>query len=79
MANLGKEIENDKKWNEKKLGPCLNVFLTFDPYTTLDLFHPKQFEWDSRGSVMTNHKKLIDVTVSLDRKCPSFTKEMVYY
>ena len=42
MANLGKEIENDKKSNEKKLGPCMNVFLNFDPYTTLDLFHPKQ-------------------------------------
>ena len=36
MVNLGKEIENDKKWNEKKLGPCMNVFLNFDPYTTLD-------------------------------------------
>ena len=43
MVNLGKEIENDKKWNEKKLGPCMNVFLNFDPYTTLDLFHPKQW------------------------------------
>ena len=42
MVNLGKEIENDKKWNEKKLGPRINVFLNFDPYTTLDLFHPKQ-------------------------------------
>ena len=36
MLNLGKEIENDKKWNEKKPGPCMNVFLNFDPYTTLD-------------------------------------------
>ena len=43
MVNLGKEIENDKKWNEKKLGPCMNVFLNFDPYTTLDLFNPKQW------------------------------------
>ena len=40
MVNLGKEIENDKKWNEKKLGTCMNVFLNFDSYTTLDLFHP---------------------------------------
>ena len=43
MVNLGKEFENDKKWNEKKLGPCMNEFLNFDPYTTLDLFHPKQW------------------------------------
>ena len=42
VVNLGKEIENDKKLNEKKLGPCMNVFLNFDPCTTLDLFHPKQ-------------------------------------
>ena len=41
-GSFGKEIENDKKCNEKKLGPCMNVFLNFDPYTTLDLFHPKQ-------------------------------------
>ena len=43
MVNVGKEIENDKKWSEKKLGPCMNVFLNFDRYTTLDLFHPKQW------------------------------------
>ena len=23
MVYLGKEIENEKKWNEKKLGPCM--------------------------------------------------------
>ena len=33
MVKLGKEIENKKKWNEKKLGPCMNVFINFDPYT----------------------------------------------
>ena len=27
----------------KKLGPCMNVFLNFDPYSTLDLFHPKRW------------------------------------
>ena len=42
MVHLGEKIENDKKWNEKKLRPCMNVFINFDPYTTLDLFHPKQ-------------------------------------
>ena len=26
MVNLGTEIENDKKWNEEKLGPCMNLF-----------------------------------------------------
>ena len=26
-------------------------------------------EYDSRGSAMTNHKKLIDVTASLERNC----------
>jgi len=35
-------------------------------------------EWDSRGSTMTNHKKLNDVTASLDRNCVAFTKEKVY-
>ena len=43
MVHLGKEIENEKNWNEKKLGPCMNVFLNFDPYTTLDLFQPKKW------------------------------------
>ena len=43
IVNLGKEIENDKKWNDKKLGPCMNLFINFDPYTTLDLFDPKQW------------------------------------
>ena len=33
MVKLGKEIENKKKWNEEKLGPCMNVFINFDPYT----------------------------------------------
>ena len=43
MVNLGKEIENYKKRIENKLGPCMNVFLNFDPYTTLNLFHPIRF------------------------------------
>ena len=42
IVNLGKEIENEKKSNERKLGPCMNVFINFYPSTTLDLFHPKQ-------------------------------------
>ena len=36
IVNLGKEIKNDKKCNEKKLGLCMNVFINFDP--NLDLF-----------------------------------------
>ena len=33
MANLRKEIEIDKKWNEKKVGPCMNVSLSFDSWS----------------------------------------------
>ena len=40
MVNFGKEIE--KNLSEKKLGPRMNVFINFDPNTTLDLFRPKQ-------------------------------------
>ena len=40
MVNLGKEIENDKNLNEMKLGPSMNIFRNFDPYTTLDPFYP---------------------------------------
>jgi len=43
MVNFGNGIENEKKWNEKKLGPFKSVFINFDPYTTLDLLHPKQW------------------------------------
>ena len=43
MVHFGKGIENEKKWDEKKLGPCMTVFINFDPYTTLDLLHPKQW------------------------------------
>ena len=44
MVHLKKEIENDKKWNEKKLGPCMYERIhLFWPYSTLDLFHPKQW------------------------------------
>ena len=35
-------------------------------------------EWDSHESALTNHKKLIDVTASLDQSCLSFTKEKLY-
>ena len=42
MVNLEKEIENEKTWNEKKLGPSMKVFINFDPYTPLDPFLPKQ-------------------------------------
>ena len=41
MVNLGKEIENEEG-NEKKLGPCMNVFTNFGFYTILYLFYPKQ-------------------------------------
>ena len=52
------------------------------PVTTFsynDLFLDRiSLEWDFRGGAMTNHKKLIDVTASLNRNCFSFTKEKVY-
>ena len=35
-------------------------------------------EWDSRGSAMTSHKKLTDVTAAMNRNCLSFTKEKLY-
>ena len=34
-------------------------------------------DWNSRGNAMTNDKKIIDVTTSIDRDCRSFTKEKV--
>ena len=43
MVNFGKGIENEEKWNEKKLEPLMSVFINFNPYTTLDLLHPKQW------------------------------------
>ena len=48
-------------------------------FTKSNLFLDRiSLEWDPRGSAMTNQKKIIDVTASLDRNCPSFTKETVY-
>ena len=35
-------------------------------------------KFESHRSAMTNHKTLIDVTVSLDLNCVSFTKEKVH-
>ena len=59
-----------------------NIQLYYIPVTACaltDLFLDRiSLEWDSRESAMTNHKKLIDVTASLDRNCLSFTKEKVY-
>ena len=44
-----------------------------------DLFLDRiSLEWDSRGSAMANHKKVIDVTASLDGNCLSLTKEKIY-
>jgi len=40
-----------------------------------------EFPWNEtpvHGSAMTNHKKVIDVTASLDGNRLSFTKEKVY-
>ena len=49
---------------------------SFMAFSYADLFLERiSLEWDFRGSAMTNHKKLIDVTASLDRSYLSFTKE----
>ena len=50
------------------------ISVTAFSYTDL-LLDRIYFEWDSRGRAITNHKILIDVTVSLDRNYLSFTKE----
>ena len=45
-------------------------------FSSTDLFLDRlSSQLDSRGSAMTNHKTLIDVTASLDRNCLSFTKK----
>jgi len=53
--------------------------LPYIPVTALSLtdllLDRISFEWDSRGSTTPNHKKIIDVTASLDRNCLSFSKE----
>ena len=54
-------------------------YISVTAFSQTDLFLDRiYFEWDSRGSAITNHKTLIDVTVSLDRSYFSFTKENVY-
>ena len=50
------------------------ISVTAFSYTDL-LLDRIYFERDSRGRAITNHKTLIDVTVSLDRNYLSFTKE----
>ena len=45
-------------------------YIPVTAFSKTDLFLDRIFlEWDSRGSAMTNHKKLVDVT---------FTKGKVY-
>ena len=54
-------------------------YIPVTAFSSTDLFLDRiSSELDSRGSAMTNHKILIDVTASLDRNCLSFTKEKVY-
>ena len=54
-------------------------YISVTAFSYTDLFLELiSLEWDSRGSAMTNRKKVIDVTASLDRSCLSFTKEKVY-
>ena len=54
-------------------------YIPVKAFSLTDLFLDRiSLEWDFRGSAMTNDKKLIDVTASLDRNCLSFTKEKVF-
>ena len=54
-------------------------YIPVTAFSQTDLFLERiYFEWDSRGSAITNHKTLIDVTTLLNRNCPSVTKEKVY-
>ena len=54
-------------------------YIPVTAFSWIDLFLDRiYFEWDSRGSAITNHKRPIDVNASLDRNCLSFTKEKVY-
>ena len=75
--------EKWKKENIQQQEPISrNMQLKYIPVTAFpwnDLFLGRiHFEWDSRGSAITSHKTLIDVTASLDRNCLSLTKEKVY-
>ena len=42
------------------------------------ILDPISREWDSRGTAMANHNKLVDIIASLDQNWLSFTKEKVY-
>ena len=54
-------------------------YIPVTAFSYTDLFLNRiSSEVDSRGSAVTNHKTLIDVTASLDRNCLSFTKEKAY-
>ena len=54
-------------------------YIPVTAFSSYDLFLDRiSSELDSNGSSMTNQKMLIDVTVSLDRNCLSFTKENEY-
>ena len=75
--------EKWKKENIQQQEPISrNMQLKYIPVTAFswnDLFLGRiHFEWDSRGSAITSHKTIIDVTASLDRNCLSLTKEKVY-
>ena len=54
-------------------------YIPVTAFSSTDLFLSwVSLEWDSRGSTMANHNKVIDVIASLDRNWLSFTKEKVY-
>ena len=53
-------------------------YISVTAFSKTDLFLDRiTLELNSRGSAMTNHKKLIDVTVSLERNCLYVRKQKV--
>ena len=81
LTNEAISAELDISWrNQEPISRSMRLYYIPVPaFSQTDLFlHRISLEWDSRGSGMTSHKKLIDVTASLGRNGLSFRKEKVY-
>ena len=80
LTNEAISAELDISWrNQEPISRSMQLYyIPVTAFSQTDLFLDRiSLEWDSRGSGMTSHKKLIDVTASLDRNGLSFTKEKV--
>ena len=68
------ELRGDSGYQQLKSRSMHYIPVTAVSWT--DLFLDRiSLDWESRGSAMTNHKKLICVTASLDRNRLSFTQK----